>query len=164
MAFNLMLAFVAIIISALRTIAVPAEYVVGDEKGWAPGVNYMAWAEGKEFRVGDTLVFEYNLGDHNVIEVSREEFKACNVSRTRTALTSGHDAITLTAGGKKWYLCGKENHCNLGQKLVVTILPSITVQPAQSPNPSTPPASGLSKKISSRYKLLMVVVAAMIML
>ena len=55
MAFKLMLVVVAIITNALRTIAVPTEYVVGDEKGWDLGVNYMAWAEGKEFRVGDTL-------------------------------------------------------------------------------------------------------------
>lgn len=55
MAFKLMLAAVAIITSALPTIAVPAEYAVGDERGWSPEVNYTAWAEGKEFRVGDTL-------------------------------------------------------------------------------------------------------------
>lgn len=30
-------------------------YTVGDNLGWKPGVNYTAWASGKQFVVGDYL-------------------------------------------------------------------------------------------------------------
>lgn len=47
------------IIFAIATIVVPSvlatEYVVGDDKGWMINVDYQAWAQGKEFRVGDKL-------------------------------------------------------------------------------------------------------------
>ena len=33
----------------------PTEHIVGDEKGWTLNFNYTAWAEGRQFRVGDTL-------------------------------------------------------------------------------------------------------------
>ena len=35
--------------------ALAMEYVVGDNQGWRPGFNYTAWAEGKQFLVGDSL-------------------------------------------------------------------------------------------------------------
>ena len=35
--------------------AMAMEYVVGDDQGWRPGFNYTAWAEGKQFLVGDSL-------------------------------------------------------------------------------------------------------------
>lgn len=39
--------------------AVPAVFAVtfqvGDNAGWASGVNYTTWVSGKTFRVGDTL-------------------------------------------------------------------------------------------------------------
>ncbi|KAK4851479.1 hypothetical protein QYF36_015550 [Acer negundo] len=31
------------------------EFVVGDRKGWTINFDYQAWAEGKDFRVGDKL-------------------------------------------------------------------------------------------------------------
>lgn len=39
----------------LPTLGRAAEFVVGDDEGWTLGVNYTAWAQDKEFRVGDTL-------------------------------------------------------------------------------------------------------------
>lgn len=33
----------------------PVDYVVGDDKGWAPGVDYQAWVDGKDFYMGDKL-------------------------------------------------------------------------------------------------------------
>lgn len=40
------------------------EYVVGDKRGWSPGVDYHPWAYGKSFRVGDVLrKYCFNLHD-----------------------------------------------------------------------------------------------------
>ena len=52
----LLRAFVAGAIVAVSVHAILAtEYVVGDAKGWSLNFNYQAWAEGKEFHVGDKL-------------------------------------------------------------------------------------------------------------
>lgn len=44
---------------AIMAIFVPSisavEFVVGDETGWTINFDYQAWAQGKEFYVGDKL-------------------------------------------------------------------------------------------------------------
>ena len=46
-------------IIAIVAVSVPSilatEHLVGDATGWKPGFDYGAWANGKEFHVGDTL-------------------------------------------------------------------------------------------------------------
>lgn len=51
---NMIAAFVLSAL-ALPTLSRATEHIVGDELGWTPGFNYTAWAQGQEFRVGDTL-------------------------------------------------------------------------------------------------------------
>jgi len=36
-------------------LAAATEHWVGDDKGWTLGFNYSAWAQTKQFKVGDTL-------------------------------------------------------------------------------------------------------------
>ena len=45
------LSIVAIFLPSISAV----EYVVGDEKGWTINFDYQAWAQGKEFHVGDKL-------------------------------------------------------------------------------------------------------------
>lgn len=40
---------------AVLNVAEATEYMVGDDQGWKPRVNYTAWAAGKEFVVGDSI-------------------------------------------------------------------------------------------------------------
>lgn len=47
-----------LVVAMMAAVAAPvfgADYVVGDEAGWKLNVNYTAWAQGKEFHVGDRL-------------------------------------------------------------------------------------------------------------
>ncbi|XP_012833606.1 PREDICTED: blue copper protein-like [Erythranthe guttata] len=44
-----------IIALAVAPAAFATDYTVGDDSGWKLGVNYTEWAEGKNFRVGDTI-------------------------------------------------------------------------------------------------------------
>lgn len=47
-----------VFVAMMAAIAAPtfgADYVVGDDAGWKLNVNYTAWAQGKEFHVGDKL-------------------------------------------------------------------------------------------------------------
>jgi len=39
----------------LPTLASATDHVVGDSQGWTLGFDYAAWAESKQFTVGDTL-------------------------------------------------------------------------------------------------------------
>ncbi|XP_049402231.1 blue copper protein-like [Solanum stenotomum] len=118
---------------------VPAmEYWVGGDKGWAIDVDYQAWAKGKNFKVGDTLVFKYTKGHHNVFKVNQTSFKDCIVPSSG-GLTSGDDVITLATPGKKWYICGFPSHCSdHNQKLVITVEGGAPAPATPIPSPATP--------------------------
>ncbi|KAK4398120.1 UNVERIFIED_CONTAM: Lamin-like protein [Sesamum radiatum] len=133
-------AFLITIIVATIAAAPPAfatDYVVGDESGWTLGVNYTAWAEGKEFYVGDRLIFQYAEGVHNVYKVNGTAFQQCTVPPPSEALSSGSDVITLAAAGRKWYICGVGNHCASGMKLVITVASSVAPASAPAPGPTS---------------------------
>ncbi|WOK99474.1 hypothetical protein Cni_G08186 [Canna indica] len=147
MASTQMLSLLAVFVAAAAIPLATAEnFTVGDDNGWLPDVNYTTWAQGKVFRIGDNLIFNYIAGAHNVIVVGGDEFKLCNVSAGRApkVFSSGDDVVPLQTTGKKWYFCGIADHCSRGQKLVIDVLPA-AVSPAPSPapfvNPSSPPAS-----------------------
>ncbi|KAJ0982583.1 hypothetical protein J5N97_010838 [Dioscorea zingiberensis] len=114
------------------------EHIVGDDNGWTLNFDYQAWAQGKEFRVGDKLVFKYTQGNHNVYKVGPSDFQACTVPTGAVELTSGNDEIMLMTEGRKWYICGIEDgyHCTMGQKLVIDVLPAMSNE-APAPSPSS---------------------------
>ncbi|XP_061343332.1 blue copper protein 1a-like [Gastrolobium bilobum] len=130
--------------SILSTMAVAKEFVVGDDRGWATGFNYQAWAANKIFRVGDTLVFNYPRGKDNVTRVGGNDFIHCSIPPLAPVLISGHDMIVLGSTGRRWYISGFYNHCNLGQKLVITVLP-----PEGAWSPTSSPSSAPERAISS---------------
>jgi hypothetical protein len=47
--------FILAIVATLVPSILATEFVVGDDKGWTINFDYQAWAQGKEFYVGDTL-------------------------------------------------------------------------------------------------------------
>ncbi|XVE62545.1 hypothetical protein DITRI_Ditri06bG0126300 [Diplodiscus trichospermus] len=120
----------SLVIFALVAAMVPAisfakEFIVGDDDGWKLGVDYQDWAKDKQFVVGDTLVFNYKAGVHNVFKVNGDDFQNCNVpSNNSLGSFSGNDKITLAAGGNKWYICGVSGHCEGGMKLKIMVLES----------------------------------------
>ena len=77
------------------------------------------------------------------------------------ALTTGNDVITLAILGRKWYICGVNDHCaNYGQKLAITVLEP-SASPAPAPSTPTAPAPSSAHGISgSRYHLLMAAMVA----
>ena len=47
---------VFIILAIISPVLVSAkDFIVGDEKGWILNFDYQAWAQDKDFRVGDRL-------------------------------------------------------------------------------------------------------------
>ncbi|KAJ7952417.1 putative Blue copper protein [Quillaja saponaria] len=143
------------IILAILAVFVPSisakEFLVGDETGWTTNFDYQTWAQGKEFHVGDKLVFKYPEGAHNVHRVNGTAFEQCVAPAGTEALTSGNDAITLASPGRKWYVCGVGKHCEVGkQKLAITVLPNI-VPPASAPSPSQSSAMRGSSSIDPAW-------------
>ncbi|CAK8571341.1 unnamed protein product [Lathyrus sativus] len=115
------------------SIAMAADHIVGDEKGWTVDFNYTQWAQDKVFRVGDNLVFNYDSSKHNVFKVNGTLFQNCVFPPQNEALTSGKDIIQLKTDGKKWYICGKANHCAARQmKLVINVLEEGAPSPSSS--------------------------------
>ncbi|XP_059643104.1 blue copper protein 1a-like [Cornus florida] len=114
------------LLAALIPIATLAkEIVVGDDAGWITKFDYVSWAKKQDFQVGDTLVFKYPQGAHNVIKVDENAYKNCAIPPAGPAnpvLASGKDVISLDAPGKKWFLCAIPGHCEKGgQKLEIEV-------------------------------------------
>ncbi|KAI3453617.1 hypothetical protein Pfo_010280 [Paulownia fortunei] len=131
--------WITMIVSAAAAPAFATDYMVGGDAGWKLGVNYTAWVEGKDFRVGDTLTFMYTPGAHNVIKVNGADFQRCSSNETAVPFTSGNDVIPLAATGKKWYICDIGDHCSKGMKLVITVSEAEGPSPAPISGSSAPP-------------------------
>lgn len=131
MAFVQVVATLVILLVSLPALARATVHVVGDGFGWKLNFDYAAWAKGRNFHVGDKLVFRYPPGNHNVFKVNGPDFQACNVPHANEAMTSGYDVINLATPGRKWYICGKDygNHCRLGQRLFITVYPTTWIPP-----------------------------------
>ncbi|KAK4418276.1 Mavicyanin [Sesamum alatum] len=111
-------------------------YKVGDSAGWIiiAHPDYSAWAASKTFRVGDTLIFEYDPRYHNVVEVSRSDFHTCNTAAPIATYATGNDSIVIRSPGHYYYVCGFVGHCQSGQKVDIRVAKPI--QPATIPIPS----------------------------
>ncbi|XP_062187963.1 basic blue protein-like [Phragmites australis] len=133
----LLLAAAAVVaVACLPALASGVQWKVGDEGGWRAKFNETNWADGKTFTVGDTLLFTYTKGDHTVIQVGGDDFRACNLQANHLgAWYDGSDAVPLDKPGKMWFICDKPNHCNNGMKLVVDVLD------AAAPTPTSPESS-----------------------
>ncbi|KAK0602094.1 hypothetical protein LWI29_030282 [Acer saccharum] len=151
---RLYLVVFALISTMIPVMTLAKEFVVGDGKGWTTNFDYQAWAQGKDFQVGDKLVFNYPVGAHTVLKVNGTGFQNCIKPPASEALTSGSDEIVLTTAGKKWYICGVGTHCETaGQKL------SITVQ-----DQSSSVSSAMAVKDTVNYQLFFGVMVAVITL
>ncbi|CAL5066926.1 unnamed protein product [Urochloa decumbens] len=129
---------VAVAMAAAAALPSPAsaEYIlVGDATGW--NLSYpVGWPEGKTFKVGDSLVFDYPKGQFTVTEVDSEAFRECyRQGNTLNEWTSGHDVVPLDKPGRRWFFSSLANHCDLGLKLVVDVAGAAPVAPAPSPRP-----------------------------
>ncbi|KAL0551005.1 hypothetical protein IC582_010076 [Cucumis melo] len=135
---------------ALFTLSVAATvHQVGDSSGWTTliPVDYAKWASSQKFHVGDSLLFKYNNTFHNVLQVTQEQFKACNSSSPAASYNSGADSIPLKRPGTFYFLCGFPGHCQLGQKVEVKVTSASSSHlpaPSPSPGPSPSPMGGPS--------------------
>ncbi|CAL5091281.1 unnamed protein product [Urochloa decumbens] len=139
MASSRLLAVLLVAAACLGSLASATEWMVGDGGGWRAKFNQTGWADGKTFRVGDTLTFMYPKENHTVVQVgNKDDFAACNLNANAVnKWDSGNDVVTLDKPGKAWFFCSVPNHCNNGMKLVINV-----EEGAPTPAPAPAPASG----------------------
>ncbi|CAA7032040.1 unnamed protein product [Microthlaspi erraticum] len=123
-------------------------YKVGDSEGWtAKDDVYYSWAEGKEFHVGDSLIFEYDRSLNDVTQVSGAlEYQFCESSSPKAVYNTGHDVVTLTEPGFYYFISSNHVQCSSGQRLDVLVVhdPSFPIPP---PPPSKILPSGKTYKV-----------------
>ncbi|WVZ92448.1 hypothetical protein U9M48_038512 [Paspalum notatum var. saurae] len=126
-----------LVVVSCAAAASATQFTVGDSSGWTIGPNYSSWTSGKTFTVGDTLLFNFATGAHDVLEVSKSDYDSCTANALNT-FTNGPATVTLTAG-THYYICGISGHCGAGMKLAVSVGSGA---PAPGGSPGTAPAPG----------------------
>ncbi|XP_051198901.1 basic blue protein [Lolium perenne] len=121
--------------AALLGTALGASYTVGAPSGsWDLKTNYTRWASGVKLYAGDQLRFQYTVAEHNVVEVTKSGYDACNGSNNTVATYQiGNDTIPLTAAGSRYFICGVPGHCAAGMKLQVNVSSQLTPPPPPPP-------------------------------
>ncbi|KAK6783841.1 hypothetical protein RDI58_017295 [Solanum bulbocastanum] len=123
---------------------IAVDHIVGDSTGWTiPSggpTTYVNWASGRTFRVGDTLVFNFATGAHDVVKVTKSAYDSCSSSGPVSPITVGPANITLNSTGTEYFICTFGQHCNAGQKLAINVTTSSTTTPSPAPSPATSPA------------------------
>ncbi|XP_055819240.1 basic blue protein-like [Solanum dulcamara] len=103
------------ITSTIKITIASTTYNVGDSDGWTLGVSN--WPNGKNFKAGDVLVFNYPKSVHNVVIVNKADYDNCKPSGK--IFNSGNDKVTLRKG-TTYFICGIAGHCDGGQKIAIT--------------------------------------------
>ncbi|XP_026443336.1 chemocyanin-like [Papaver somniferum] len=135
------------VLAALCVGSMAEVYKVGDDNGWTAKEHmpdYEEWSASKAFKIGDSIVFEYDPEWHNVVQVTHEDYRKCNASspikenyywgshsirgaspnKTKMVktFTSGKDTIPIKAEGHLFYICGVPEHCKMGQKVDIRVV------------------------------------------
>ncbi|PAN14307.1 hypothetical protein PAHAL_2G399400 [Panicum hallii] len=132
----------AVAFAAVAATAVATTYTVGGTDKWDTYIDYDKWTAGKTFMVGDTIEFKY-MPYHNVLEVTEEDYAACNPGSPISTHSGGDTTFNLTAAGTRYFICGIPRHCLNGTMHVkITTVPygaaAAPGGPAQAPLGSTP--------------------------
>nr|XP_043611498.1 mavicyanin-like [Erigeron canadensis] len=141
------LLLIMIIKGVLMKVVMGTVYTVGDSQGWAILVNsdYTTWTSSKRFRVGDTLLFHYHPGSHNVIQVNRYNYRSCNTSAPWKTFGTGNDSFNIKAPGHYYFSCSFPGHCEAGQKLNVRVLKKYSLITSEHKNVSSTTSTDLPK-------------------
>ncbi|XP_022926248.1 basic blue protein-like [Cucurbita moschata] len=89
-------------------------FVVDESNGWNLGME--GWPNGKVFRAGDILRFNYNPRVHNVVAVGEEGYRSYIAPRGAKVFNSGKDEIMLSTE-HSFFICTTPGHCQARMKI-----------------------------------------------
>ncbi|PON54735.1 Blue (type 1) copper protein, binding site [Trema orientale] len=136
-------------VAMLQSSAVATTFFVGDSTNWVIPSSpnfYSNWAANKTFKIGDILVFNFVSTQHNVAEVTKANYDACNGASPISIQTSSPVNITLQKAGEHYYICTVGSHCSAGQKLDI----NVTGASSPAPQPSSPSPSSSPSPVPAR--------------
>ncbi|OEL19723.1 hypothetical protein BAE44_0019258 [Dichanthelium oligosanthes] len=121
MRLALALLLVAAAASQLPSAAEAANYTVGDDKGWNPDVDYTAWVKKhKPFYKGDWLIFQYQNGRSDVVQVGEVGYENCDKASALSSYSKGTTYAFQLKEAKDYYFICSYGYCYSGMKLHVT--------------------------------------------
>ncbi|KAM6577214.1 hypothetical protein CsatB_029051 [Cannabis sativa] len=151
-----------LLFSLLFTISEAKEILVGgNSDSWSiPTSNQTQlnqWAGKNRFRIGDTLVWNYDGEKDSVLEVSKEDYEACNTGRAIKEHKDGNTKVSLDRAGPFYFISGAKGHCQKGQKLIVVVLSPrrsrfFGISPAPSPADINGPAVAPTSAATSSFR------------
>ncbi|TVU22708.1 hypothetical protein EJB05_32425 [Eragrostis curvula] len=161
---SLLLCLAVAVVVAPRAADAWKNYTVGEDKGWydgltLPGVDYQEWADGKNFSLGDFLIFNTDK-NHSVVQTRNNTlFKSCDyydsglddtVEWSAAAPEFSKDAVTvavpLLKEGRTYFFSGNYDgeQCENGQRFAIDVAhgqglpPDLRPPAAPAPGPAAP--------------------------
>ncbi|XP_020580071.1 lamin-like protein [Phalaenopsis equestris] len=120
------------------------KYNVGDEKGWNPGVNYTLWVnKHRPFHVGDWLVFYYQSGMADVVQVDETAYNKCDASHPISNYSKGRSYAFELNETKRYYFICSYGYCYQGMKVSILAHPLPPPSPPPSDDHSAAPRAGI---------------------
>ncbi|CAM6127605.1 unnamed protein product [Calypogeia fissa] len=122
---------------------------------WDTHPSFGLLEQASTLEVGDTLNFQYNSLEHNVLQVTAAAFSKCDGHAPIQRWTDGNSTITLSNPGKFFFICGMHSHCKDKQFLIVVVeemAPTVELPPTQPPNVVQTTASAPAPSISTEAK------------
>ena len=89
-------------------------------------------------------VFSYSPVIHDVVEVHKEDYPACDISHPIKTHNDGETVVPLDKQGRRYFVCGHQGHCSMGLKLEVEVLPPLSEDQNNGGGggkPKSPPSS-----------------------
>jgi len=126
------------VLALLPSAAVATNYTVGDEKGWNPKVDYTAWVKKhKPFYKGDWLLFNYQNGLSDVVQVDEVGYDNCNKESAITSHNKGISYAFQLKEAKDYFFICSYGYCYSGMKLAVTAKKGPASSSGSSPSSSS---------------------------
>uniref|UniRef100_A0ACD5W9B2 Uncharacterized protein n=1 Tax=Avena sativa TaxID=4498 RepID=A0ACD5W9B2_AVESA len=107
------------IILAVPLAVAATDHVIGDSIWSIPTSNdhYRVWASNRTFYVDDNLVFRFDTGMYNVVQVGRGEYDRCEAEDPYRIFDTSPAVIHLDFADVRWFVSSIGNYCNLGVKI-----------------------------------------------
>nr|CAB3458372.1 unnamed protein product [Digitaria exilis] len=109
-------------------------------------------------------VFTYNKQFHNVLAVSKADYKNCDATKPIATWSTGNDSVVLNTTGHHYFLCGFTGHCALGQKVDIRVASSSSAAPSEAPTPESSHPNAAPKALVAGGSVAATVAASLLSL